>query len=491
MKRFIPTFEEHMLLESPDRVFPENDKKIGVGYKSQDARAFCYVDDKMKVSGLGQDHEQLVEFGRSYIKCAGRFWYDEKIISFWEFDRPIVDIIESLNEISWINIDETWRVDVSSYALLKTKGWRESGKLVPLSDVLDNAPDGLCDTYSVSWDGAFYTSISARESLILESPDRTAAGPIDQKSMPFGYFLKRGSSSTIMEGEPMLIGDTGSFHDSIVPGYGRTYYAAPGRIWPDKKVISFWRLDGRDLKTVISDVNDVLRKKNVKVAIDDSWLVDVASYELMRYTNANKASELISLSNILRDIGDDFKEYELEWDKAFELEADSEEYKSGLQEGIGELGVRMWALWSKQFYTNLFGSINDLRELRKKYDELYDRFTSEEGAGELIQALSYFFNYRKDELDKNKNEVMEKYVPMFEEYSSNNNRRPRWFTLKPEKWQEFYDIIYKEMNNDDQYAKNILETIKNNRFRCSENQYEFLKRAIAGKTRPEDYSSKN
>ena len=86
---------------------------------------------------------------------------------------------------------------------------------------------------------------------------------------------------------------------------------------------------------------------------------------------------------------------------------------------------------------------------------------------------------------------MEKYVPMFEVYSSNNNRRPRWFTLKPEKWQEFYDIIYKEMNNDDQYAKNILETIKNNRFRCSENQYEFLKRAIAGKTRPEDYSSKN
>ena len=47
------------------------------------------------------------------------------------------------------------------------------------------------------------------------------------------------------------------------------------------------------------------------------------------------------------------------------------------------------------------------------------------------------------------------------------------------------------MARDEQYAKEILETIKNKNFRCSERQYNYLKSVIDGTNKPSSYGPRN
>lgn len=74
-----------------------------------------------------------------------------------------------------------------------------------------------------------------------------------------------------------------------------------------------------------------------------------------------------------------------------------------------------------------------------------------------------------------------RYVPLFEEYS-NKKPRPKWFTMKQEQWRWFYDMLYKHLNRDNQFAKNMLQNIKDNKFKCSESQYKYLKNVVEGLT---------
>lgn len=85
---------------------------------------------------------------------------------------------------------------------------------------------------------------------------------------------------------------------------------------------------------------------------------------------------------------------------------------------------------------------------------------------------------------------MENHVELFELYK-NGKEVQRWFTLKPEQFQYFYDMIYKQLARDNQYAKDVLQSIKDRKYRCSERQYNYLKRVIEGRDKPEDYSPRN
>ena len=52
-------------------------------------------------------------------------------------------------------------------------------------------------------------------------------------------------------------------------------------------------------------------------------------------------------------------------------------------------------------------------------------------------------------------------------------------------------MIYKQLDRDDQYAKDVLESIRKNNYRCSQRQYDYLKGVVAGENKPRFYGPKN
>lgn len=94
------------------------------------------------------------------------------------------------------------------------------------------------------------------------------------------------------------------------------------------------------------------------------------------------------------------------------------------------------------------------------------------------------------DVDKKKVKAVQEavaYAGVFEEYQ-NGKQKPRWFTLTEERFNYFYNIIYKHLPQDNQFAKDVLESIRKNKYRCSERQYNYLKSAISGYDKPEHYS---
>ena len=78
-----------------------------------------------------------------------------------------------------------------------------------------------------------------------------------------------------------------------------------------------------------------------------------------------------------------------------------------------------------------------------------------------------------------------------EGYEPGGREKQRWFTMTEQKYRYFYDMIYKHLPVDNQFAKDVLETIKRSNYRCSERQYNYLKDAVEGRTRPENYHLKH
>lgn len=147
--------------------------------------------------------------------------------------------------------------------------------------------------------------------------------------------------------------------------------------------------------------------------------------------------------------------------------------------------TRLWAVWAEKFYDTMFAEVNATADLIKKYREEFVKYFNMGASDELLHALKYFFNYRREELSDLKEQ------PLTEDYFPGGREKQRWFTLTEEKWKYFYDMIYKQLARDDQYAKDILETIKNKNFRCSERQYNYLKSVIDGTNKPSSYGPRN
>jgi hypothetical protein len=110
--------------------------------------------------------------------------------------------------------------------------------------------------------------------FLNENPDTTYIGSDvykwnDSDAIAFGYYNGR-----------MIISEFGESHYSLLR-MDRNEYADPGRIWKNKKIISFWILDKNLLKNVVIDINSQLKKMSetnnkYNFQIDDAWRIEVA-----------------------------------------------------------------------------------------------------------------------------------------------------------------------------------------------------------------------
>jgi hypothetical protein len=152
------------LSESPDKVMVSKVPRLK--YDLADAYGFGYLDGKLSILPAGHFHGKgNYKYTRDNLKSAGRFWYKEKVLSFWTIDKNINTIIKDLNaeikvsqntiDIKNVKIDGNWNVDVASYVLLgKYSTWEKVGVVKPLSQVMSEAPKGDCDDYTASWNTA-------------------------------------------------------------------------------------------------------------------------------------------------------------------------------------------------------------------------------------------------------------------------------------------------------------------------------------------------
>jgi len=62
--------------------------------------------------------------------------------------------------------------------------------------------------------------------------------------------------------------------------------------------------------------------------------------------------------------------------------------------------IRMWALWSDNFYDGLFMNVSNVIDLTRIYRTEFIRYANMHASDELLRALKYFFNYRKSEIEK-------------------------------------------------------------------------------------------
>jgi hypothetical protein len=170
-----------------------------------------------------------------------------------------------------------------------------------------------------------------------------------------------------------------------------------------------------------------------------------------------------------------------------------------VEEGLGKyadnanessIASRMWSLWAETFYENLLGPVKDLRELGKTYRNKLKELLKDGARGEMIYALKYFYDFRKKEIDSGESDGVQIDEERIVDYSGGKEVQ-RWFTLTQEKWQWFYDMVYKQLAHDNQYAKDVLETIKNKKLRCSQRQYDYLKSVVSGEASPSLYGPKN
>ncbi len=67
---------------------------------------------------------------------------------------------------------------------------------------------------------------------------------------------------------------------------------------------------------------------------------------------------------------------------------------------MSDESIKMWALWSDKFYEGLFMNVSNIVELTGKYREELVKYAKMGASNELMRALKFFFNYRKDEIEK-------------------------------------------------------------------------------------------
>jgi tRNA nucleotidyltransferase/poly(A) polymerase len=129
MKRYL-----EFLRESPDNIkyYREDGFPIQLSYKSSDAIAFGYFNNRMIISLEGWTHPKMLEYiigdyvsdgVEKYFKYSGRIWLNNKVISFWNYPENKSKLFSILNDIEIklskqqnkkINIinDKKWRIEV-------------------------------------------------------------------------------------------------------------------------------------------------------------------------------------------------------------------------------------------------------------------------------------------------------------------------------------------------------------------------------------------
>jgi len=96
---------------------------------------------------------------------------------------------------------------------------------------------------------------------------------------PFGYYES-----------DLVIGYEGDTHKDIEymndSGFldtveDRSSLYCPGRLWTEKKIISFWQYPEtkEEMENLIEDINNIAEKKDIEISIDDSWQVEIRNFD--------------------------------------------------------------------------------------------------------------------------------------------------------------------------------------------------------------------
>lgn len=156
MKRIIPTFEQY-LFEDPDTAHKSGRE---LNFMSGGAMPFGYINGVMTIGKKGTIHySKMRGLERSMYKSSGRVWTKEEVISFWNLDRPLADVINDLNDVLAplkIKIEGNWLVERAIYvSLRRAYTTAEATSLERLDNVIKNAPNGSNDSYTIIWDDIF------------------------------------------------------------------------------------------------------------------------------------------------------------------------------------------------------------------------------------------------------------------------------------------------------------------------------------------------
>lgn len=121
--------------------------------------------------------------------------------------------------------------------------------------------------------------------ILFENPDavfnygKIVAKWSDTPNYAFGYYHNK-----------LFIGNNGVVHYKMltlpdIEKYGDTFsdidrrtFEFPGRIWPEKKIISFWKFPTEiELKKIIKELNAKIKEKGLNFAINKNWEIDITT----------------------------------------------------------------------------------------------------------------------------------------------------------------------------------------------------------------------
>ncbi len=113
---------------------------------------------------------------------------------------------------------------------------------------------------------------------LFENPDtiiidrKTELHFSDTDAYAFGYF----------DGK-MLISASGNIHFGIVQGRDRTFFKYSGRLWVNRKIISFWEYPPKNkMRKVLGDIEETYKKekeKDLNLLSDPEWRIEIITEE--------------------------------------------------------------------------------------------------------------------------------------------------------------------------------------------------------------------
>lgn len=135
--------EVEMVKENPNLINLPNKELY---YKQSNAYAFGYTNGELLISQGGGMHRDMGLF-RSEFTFAGRFWVEDKIISFWEYPSKseMPKILEDIKKTfmdkykKMLNFND-WRIEIN-ISNFNTEEWKQTdvvGKLIPINDYVSS-----------------------------------------------------------------------------------------------------------------------------------------------------------------------------------------------------------------------------------------------------------------------------------------------------------------------------------------------------------------
>ena len=306
---------ESLITENPDSIDYDRDKN-SVSFSSPGAYAFGIFNDKALISDEKATHgtlyskltyDERFDIGgpaeiRQYLKYTGRFWLEQKVMSFWLYPltkKLFFDILKLIQDaamkdgIAFLPFDEDWQVEV---IVERDANNMKIYKMVSVKDFIgsaDNNEEELAVQHVASpmdkltrpdksgfvklankkhkplaWKQAMMKS----ESLVTESPDSVYG-----KHPKFDYFTQitnamiANSYAFGFYDNNCYISEDAGTHGNIAREYdlyaagkdARSIFKLPGRIWIGENIISFWKYPKTkaELKNVVDEISVKFNEK--------------------------------------------------------------------------------------------------------------------------------------------------------------------------------------------------------------------------------------